>query len=172
MSAWLRSTSGLLVNRSEKENGGSSIRRWVVCSSYCNFAYSALACLDGDVGVSIFPEREEIFVGSERPNAGGIGIGSLRGSRLQGVGASHAQMRQGSRPAVPDDAAVVEDFLELGGGCAALSGREIRLAANVGRIEAGDIVHKRNLPVLDGWQAACRPLIAAAGFLRSSASCA
>ena len=48
---------------------------------------------DGDVGVGVFPEREEIFVGGERPDAGGIGICSLRGSRLQGVGASHSQMR-------------------------------------------------------------------------------
>ena len=26
---------------------------------------------DGDVGVGVFPEREEIFVGGERPDAGG-----------------------------------------------------------------------------------------------------
>ncbi len=77
---------------------------------------------DGDVGVGVFPEGEEIFVGGERPDAGGIGIRSLRGSRLQGVGASHSQMRQRSRPAVPDDAAVVENLLKLGGGCTALSG--------------------------------------------------
>ena len=49
---------------------------------------------DGDVGVGVFPEGEEIFVGGERPDAGGIGIRSLRGSQLQGVGASHSQMRQ------------------------------------------------------------------------------
>jgi hypothetical protein len=38
---------------------------------------------DGDVGVGVgvFPEREEIFVGGERPDAGGIGIRSLLGSR-------------------------------------------------------------------------------------------
>jgi hypothetical protein len=65
---------------------------------------------DGDVGVGVFPEREEIFVGGERPTAGKIGIRALRGFRLlQGVGTSHAQMRQRSRPAVPDDAAVVDD---------------------------------------------------------------
>jgi len=29
---------------------------------------------DGDVGVGVFPEGEEIFVGGERPNAGRIGI--------------------------------------------------------------------------------------------------
>ena len=76
-------------------------------ASYCNFAYSALACFqDGKVGVGVFPEGEEIFVGRERPNAGGIGIRPLRGSRLQGIGTSYAQMRQRSCPAIPDDAAV------------------------------------------------------------------
>ena len=38
---------------------------------------------DGDVGVGVFPEREEIFGGGERPDAGGIRIRSLRSSRLQ-----------------------------------------------------------------------------------------
>jgi hypothetical protein len=46
---------------------------------------------DGDVGVGVgvFPEREEIFVGGERPDAGGVGIRSLRSLRLQGIGACH-----------------------------------------------------------------------------------
>ena len=29
---------------------------------------------NGNIGVGIFPEREEIFVGGECPDAGGIGI--------------------------------------------------------------------------------------------------
>ena len=45
---------------------------------------------DGDVGIGVFPEREEVFVGSECPDTGGVGIGSLRGSRLQGIGTSHS----------------------------------------------------------------------------------
>ena len=101
---------------------------------------------DGDVGVGVFPEREEIFVGGERPDAGGIGIRSLRSSRLQGVGTSHAQMRQRSRPAVPDDAAVVDDLLKLGGGSATLSGCEIRFAANISGIEAGNVRDELNFP--------------------------
>ena len=32
---------------------------------------------DRDVGVGIFPEGEEVFVGGERPDTGGIGIRSL-----------------------------------------------------------------------------------------------
>jgi hypothetical protein len=62
----------------------------------------------GMSGVGIFPEHEEIFVGNECADAAGIGICSRGGSRLQGVGASHSQMRQSSRPAVPNDAAVVK----------------------------------------------------------------
>ncbi len=104
---------------------------------------------DGDVGISIFPEGEEIFVGSKRPDPGGIGIRDLRGSRLQSVGASHSQMRQRSRPAVPDDAAVVDDLLKLGGRRRALSSRQIPLAANVGGIQAGEIGGEQNLPELD-----------------------
>src|SRR5580704_4179714 len=50
----------------------------------------------------------------------GVGVRSLRCSRLQGVGASHSQMGQRARPAVPDDAAVVENRLKLGGGGIAL----------------------------------------------------
>jgi hypothetical protein len=45
---------------------------------------------DGNFGVGIFPQREEIFVGGECADAGGIGIRSLRRSRLQGVSASHS----------------------------------------------------------------------------------
>ena len=51
-------------------------------------------------------------------------------------------MRQGSRPAVPDDAAVVENLLELGGGTAALSSSEICLAANVCVIQAGSLAER------------------------------
>src|ERR1700722_1973307 len=80
---------------------------------------------DRDVGVGVFPEREKIFVGGERADAGGIGIRALRGLCLQSVRASHSQMRQRSRPAVPDDAAVVENLLKLNGGRTALSGCKV-----------------------------------------------
>jgi hypothetical protein len=72
----------------------------------------------------------------ERPDAGGIGIRSLRGSRLQGIGTSHAQMRQGSRPAVPDNAAVIDDLLKLGGSSAAMSGCQVCLSTHIHVIEA------------------------------------
>ena len=43
---------------------------------------------DGNVGVGIFPQCEEIFVGAERPDASGIGS---RSSRLQRIRASYSQ---------------------------------------------------------------------------------
>ncbi len=58
-------------------------------------------------------------------------------------------MRQRSRPAVPDDPAVVENLLKLGGS-AALSGSQVCLSAYVHVIEAGNIGDKRNLPQFDG----------------------
>src|ERR1019366_8952862 len=83
--------------------------------------------VDGNLGVGVFPEREKVFVGGERPDAGGIGIRSLHSSRLQRIGTSYAQMRQRSRPAVPDNAAMVENLLKLGDGSAALSGCQVCL---------------------------------------------
>jgi hypothetical protein len=77
---------------------------------------------DGDIGVGVFPESEEILIGGERPDTSGIGVRALRGSRLQRIRASYAQMRQRSRPAVPNDTAVVENLLKLGGGSAVLLG--------------------------------------------------
>src|SRR4029077_11124388 len=84
---------------------------------------------DRDVGVGIFPQREKIFVSGECPNAGAIGTRTLRGFRLQSIPTSHAQMRQRSRPAVPHDAAVIENLLKLGGGSAALPGGQVRFSA-------------------------------------------
>jgi hypothetical protein len=51
--------------------------------------------VDRDIGVGVFPEREEVFVGGERPDAGAIGIRSLplslQSSRLQSIGTRHSQ---------------------------------------------------------------------------------
>src|ERR1700732_1754461 len=69
---------------------------------------------DGDVGVGAFPEGEKIFVGGECTDSGGIGTRALRSSRLQSIRPSRAQTRHRSRPAIPDDAFVVENLPELG----------------------------------------------------------
>jgi hypothetical protein len=59
---------------------------------------------DGDVGIGVPPECEEVFVGGKRPDAGSIGISTLRSSCLQRIRTRDAQMRQGSCPAVPHNA--------------------------------------------------------------------
>jgi len=68
---------------------------------------------NGGVGVGVFPEGEEILVGGECPDAGGIGTRSLRGSRLQRVRTSHAKMRQGSRPESLSNATPLEPQLDF-----------------------------------------------------------
>src|SRR4029077_2505379 len=105
---------------------------------------------NGNFGVGVFPQREEIFVGGKRPNAGGIGVRALRGLRLKRVRTSHSQMRQRSRPAVPDDAAVVENLLKFGGGSTTLSRCQVGLPTYIHVIEAGNIGDELNLPQLDG----------------------
>src|ERR1035437_7080849 len=94
---------------------------------------------DGDVGVGVFPEGEEIFVGGECASASEVGIGAGRGAGGERVGAGYAEMRERSGPAEPDDAAVIDDFLKCGGGWVALSGGEVRFPAKVSRVEAGDV---------------------------------
>ena len=97
---------------------------------------------DGNVGAGVFPEREKIFVGGERPDAGGIGIRalplSLKSSCLQSIRTSYSQPRQRSRPAVPHDAAVIQNLLKLGGS-PALSSCQIGLPAYIHMIETGNI---------------------------------
>src|SRR3989442_89688 len=109
---------------------------------------------DGDVGVGIFPEREEISVGGECPDTGGIGFRALRGPRLQSVGTRFAQMRQRSCPAVPDNTAVIENLLKLGSGRTALSGCQVCLAPDVRRIETGtaEVGRKGDYSKLDRWE--------------------
>ena len=74
----------------------------------------------------------------------------LRGSGLQHILPSDAQMRQRSRPAVRDDAAVVDDLLKLGGGSGTLSGCQVCFPTHKNWIEAGNIGDEPNLPQLDG----------------------
>jgi len=50
---------------------------------------------DGNVGVSILPEGEEVFVGGKRTRASSIRIGTTLRFRLQGVCARHSKTRQG-----------------------------------------------------------------------------
>jgi hypothetical protein len=63
---------------------------------------------DGGVEIGIFPEGEEIFLGSERPDAGGIGIGTAAQWRFLRVSKKFHSIRQRSPqrdlydPSAPD----------------------------------------------------------------------
>ncbi len=58
-------------------------------------------------------------------------------------------MRQCPRPTIPDDTAVVENFLKLSDGSTALSGGQVCVSAYIYMIEAGNIVDENKLPQLD-----------------------
>src|SRR5215472_1332881 len=104
---------------------------------------------DGDVRVGVLPEGEEIVVSRLRAGPRGSGIGSLRGCRLQRVCPSHAQVSQGTGPAIPDYAAVIDNFLEFGGGLLAPPGGEISITADIGGIERSRINSKQETPIFD-----------------------
>jgi hypothetical protein len=76
---------------------------------------------DGDVGVGVFPKREEILIGRF----------CLGGVALQGVGVGKSTVSQSSDRFVAHNAAMVEDFLELGGGFAALMSGQVGVSADV-----------------------------------------
>jgi len=75
---------------------------------------------DGDIGVGVFPERQEILVG-------GAGF---RGVALEGVGSGDAEMRQGGDGFVEHHAAMFQDPGELGGFGSTMRG-QVGFAADV-----------------------------------------
>src|SRR6202049_5088479 len=92
---------------------------------------------DGDAGVGVFPEREEILVAGPGFGACGVSIGTLDGLRLKRVGAGEAEVGERAGRAIPQEAAMVEDFLEFGGGGRALLRTQVNLGAEVHRIQTG-----------------------------------
>ena len=87
------------------------------------FCVSCLGLLqNGDVGVRVFPECEEILVA--RPGLVGI--------PLQNVGLSQTLVSQGSEQRVQNDASIVENFLKFESCVLSLAAGEVSLAAKVG----------------------------------------
>jgi hypothetical protein len=75
---------------------------------------------DGDVRFSVFPEREEILIGL-------LGFG---GVALHRIGSADLEMRECADRVVEHNSAMAEDFLEFGGGFAALMGGQIGFSSN------------------------------------------
>ena len=80
---------------------------------------------DGDVGVGVFPECQEILVG-------GAGLHRVT---LQGVGTPKLQMGQRSDGFAKHNPTMVEDFLKLQRGFTTSMSSEIRLSSNIGWVQ-------------------------------------
>ena len=76
---------------------------------------------DGDVRVGVFPEGEEILIGS-------TGFGSVA---LQNIGTCETKMGESTQRAIRDETAMVEEFLKFPRGLAALLKKQIRLGAQI-----------------------------------------
>ena len=81
---------------------------------------------DWDVGIGIFPKREEILIR-------GAGFGGIA---VHGISSADLKMRECADARVEHKPTMVEDFLEFGRSLAALMRSEIGEAANVGRIKS------------------------------------
>ncbi len=76
---------------------------------------------DGDVGVGVFPEGEEILVG-------GAGFGVVS---LEGIGTGQVELGHGVETADDVEPAMIENFLEFHGGFRAIVHLEVGAAAGV-----------------------------------------
>src|SRR5258708_6406171 len=85
---------------------------------------------DGNVGVGVFPEREEILIG----RLGFVGVA------LHGIGPADLEMRECTDWFVHDNSAMVEDFLELCCCFATLICSKIGFSAYINRVQIGPIV--------------------------------
>jgi hypothetical protein len=72
------------------------------------------------VNLSLRATHSALAAGSG-PHSSGIGVCAGRTFHLQHIGASHAQMGQGSCRTIPNDAAVIDNFLKFSGGFPSLS---------------------------------------------------
>ena len=76
---------------------------------------------DGDIGIGVFPEREEILICS-------LGFDGVSGD---GICAGELQVGERAEQEVNHDSGMVGELLELGGGSSTIFLREIRQAAKV-----------------------------------------
>ena len=83
---------------------------------------------DGNVGVGVFPESEEVLVCGAR----------FRGITLQCVGTRQAKAGQGSKRRVAHETTVCNEFTELGGGCASIVLKKVCLSSGVAREKTSD----------------------------------
>src|ERR1700684_372399 len=100
------------------------------------FSFSLLK--NRNIGVGIFPEREEILIG----RAGAAGVACFCSRSRQ------AEMRQRAGPTVPYNPAMIEQLLEFSGRGGSLLRLQIRFTAQINLIHAGVIETPDNLSKL------------------------
>jgi hypothetical protein len=131
--------------RVEKRRLRKSIRdKAIGIATFCTRPW--LCFRRGMSGSASSQEAEEILTCGDRPDAGAL-ASHLFSLCLESVRASHSQMRQCCRPAVPHDPTRVADFLKLRCGSNALSVCPVCLAAYKRRIQAGNIGGERAFPL-------------------------
>src|SRR5208283_2492843 len=107
-------------------SGGVTVRASAMCSHLLQFRVLCLCLLEnGNVGVGVFPEGEEILIGCAR-------LGDVT---LQGVCASKVEMAQCTDGPVLHNPAMVEDLLELGYCFAALMRGQICFSSHVDGVQ-------------------------------------
>ena len=84
---------------------------------------------DGDVGVGVFPEGEEVLVS-------GFGFG---GVALQGIGSSKLEMGECAEWEVQHKAAMVEELLELSRCSGAVVFEQISLSPKVSGVQSSEL---------------------------------
>ena len=93
---------------------------------------------DGDAGVGVLPEGEEVLIGAAGVGKSGGGVGTMGGLGFEGEGAGDLEMGECADGFIEHDAGVIEDFLELRSGGRAIVRGEICLTPNIARVKGGD----------------------------------
>src|SRR5215831_5657338 len=118
----MRSNLTGTTNRALRQNCAA-----IVCGPSLTFRVLGLGLLqDGDVGVGVFPEREEILV--SRLRFGGV--------TLQGVGAAEFEVSKRAFGIVQHFTAMIEKLLEFRSRFHWLTQRQIGFASKVGGIKS------------------------------------
>src|SRR5581483_6423911 len=77
---------------------------------------------DGNVGIGVFPQREEVLIGGAR----------FGGVALERVGAGETESRQGACREIQRDSRMLKDLLIFSGRLFSLASHQVRFAAQKG----------------------------------------
>ena len=89
---------------------------------------------DGNVGVGVFPEGEEVLVAGAR----------FRGVAQQGIGSSQLEMGQRAQGKINRHAPVVDHFLELDSSLLPLPSPQVRPSPDIDRVKSAELEGTRS----------------------------